>query len=118
MVQINLVFLPSIMPLTGKQILLWDCSASKNAKLAADAENQQLVMIDNISGNNYNTVSLLLDKKADADKELYGTTPLIVAAGSSSLDVVKLLINSGAKISKTGEKDITPLMSACLTGRP
>jgi TonB family protein len=92
--------------------------ASKEPKLSADAENQQLVFLGNISRDNYNTVSLLLDHKARADKELYGAIPLVVAAGSSSLKVVDLLINSGAKLDKPDEKAFTPLLSACLTGRP
>jgi len=92
--------------------------ASKGAKLNTDEENQQLFLISSLSNDNYNTVSFLLDHKANANKEYYGTTPLIVAAGSSSLKVVDLLINSGAKLNKTDEKAFTPLLSACLTGRP
>ncbi|MBN1904693.1 MAG: TonB family protein [Deltaproteobacteria bacterium] len=92
--------------------------ALKEPKLSADAENQQLVFLGNISRDNYNTVSLLLDHKARADKELYGAIPLVVAAGSSSLKVVDLLINSGAELNKPDEKAFTPLLSACLTGRP
>jgi TonB family protein len=92
--------------------------AQKEPMLSADQENQQLVLLGNIKHDNYNTVSFLLDHKAKADKEYYGTTPLIVAAGSSSLKVVDLLINSGAELNKTDEKAFTPLLSACLTGRP
>ncbi len=91
--------------------------ASKGAKLEADADNQQLLLLGNVSRNNPNIVSFLLEQKAKADKEHIGTTPLIIASGSSSLDVVTRLIDSGADINKSDGKKITPLMSACLTGR-
>ena len=92
--------------------------ASKKASLHSDQENQQLVLLGSISDDEYNTVSFLLDHKARADKEIYGTTPLVVAAGKSDLEMVELLVKSGAKIDKADNNKLTPLLSACLTGRP
>lgn len=92
--------------------------APRKANMKSDKENQQLLLIDSVSSGNYHTASFLLDHKASANGEIYGTTPLIVAAGRSSLEVVNLLVNSGAKVDKVDNKNLTPLLSACLTGRP
>ena len=82
-----------------------------------DEENQQGVMVTNVANDNINIVSLLLGQKADANSEIIGTTPLVVAAGNSSLEMVDLLVTSGANVNKPNPKQITPLISACLTGR-
>lgn len=89
----------------------------EKGNLRTDKENQQGVMVTNVMDDNLHIVSFLLGQRADANSEIVGTTPLIVAAGNSSLEMVDLLVTSGADVNKPNPKQITPLISACLTGR-
>jgi TonB family protein len=91
--------------------------ADHNAKVNTDKENLQNSLVANIAGGNYNTVSFLLDQKAEADGETLGTTPLVMAAGASDVEMVDLLIERGADVNKGNNSQVTPLLSACLTGR-
>lgn len=91
--------------------------ADGKAKIRSDQENLQGSLVAQVSSENYHIVSFLLDQKAKADMEIYGTTPLIVAAANSSVEMVDLLIERGANVDKANQNQITPLLSACLTGR-
>lgn len=92
--------------------------ANSKANIHSDKENLQMVLVSHVSEEEYNIVSFLLDQNAKADVEINGTTPLVVAAGNSSLEMVELLVDSGASVDKPNKNQMTPLLSACLSGRP
>jgi TonB family protein len=91
--------------------------ADNKGNIRSDKENLQGLLINHISGENFNIVNFLLDHNAKANGEIYGTTPLIIAAGNSSLEMVDLLLEQGASVNRSNENQISPLLSACLTGR-
>ena len=60
--------------------------------------------------NNLNMVSFLLDCGARINgKDMYGKTPLIIAASKGYIDIAKKLLDSGARINSSDNEGFTAL---------
>ena len=75
-------------------------------KVRQSIETNNLAQLRVILANNNNFAEMTLDEQ--------GTTPLQVATNHNNLTMIKLLINSGANVSRTNRQGMGPLHNACL----
>lgn len=83
-----------------------DQDVSKRTALHHGCENKR---------ENVELIQALLDAGAEKDKaDATGNTPLSIACRNGHVNVVKLLLERGAVVNKSGKgKDHTPLLEAC-----
>ena len=61
-------------------------------------------------------IKYLLSRNTDPDTRRAGLTPLIIASRNGDADLVKLLVEAGAKADLAGPDGLTPLMAAASSG--
>lgn len=67
----------------------------------------------------YEVVEMLIDEKADVNsKNSSGETPLLIAAYQCNLDLVRLLVGSGADIALGNSRNVTPIHQAAQCSGP
>ena len=78
-----------------------------------------LKLEDEVYNGNYDKVKALIDAGANPNKRLYlsragpGGTPLHVAAMKGYIDIIELLLESGANIDAVNDDQETPLYKSC-----
>ncbi len=82
-------------------------------------DGRKLLHAAALSGNPSTVKLLLFRYAADANvTDFNGNTPLHLAASLKNVDVVKALINGGAKVKVQNSKGSTPLHNAAKSGSP
>jgi len=77
-----------------------------------------LELIEAVKADDYETAEKLIESGIDIDQQdQQGWTPLNFAAGKGSMPLVKLLVEKGADVLKTGRDLRTPYMIALAAGR-
>jgi len=83
------------------------------SEFESDYQKSRTELIKAAEDGNVTKVKALLDKRVDPDEsDLLGTTPLIIASGKGHLDIVLLLLKSGAYVDAADKNGLTPLMYA------
>ncbi len=102
--------------------LMADVEEALNAGIDVDAthtglKNATALFMAAMNGHTL-VVRLLLERKANVDKAVYGGfTPLFVASHKGHLEIVRLLLQHGANSQHCSDEDkLTPLHMACQEG--
>lgn len=84
----------------------------EGAKFKFSKHNRQILLLRTIIKNELDTVEFLISKGAKADKKVYASSPIFVAAKNASGDIIRFLIDHGADANEKSDKGTTPLMLA------
>jgi len=93
------------------------CALPLLAVLGVSAEGRNVPLVDAVKRTDAAAVRALLQKRVDVNaQELDGSTALHWAVQQDGVDLVNLLIGSGADVQATNRYGVAPLSLACING--
>lgn len=94
-----------------------DCAIEQGANInAIDDDGVTPLILSVLRNSGGEMTAYLISKGAEVNCTLEGYTPLIIAAKEGYLDIVQVLISSGADIEAAEETGMTSLMAAAREG--
>ena len=93
------------------------CALPLLAVLGVSAESRNVPLVDAVKRTDAAAVRALLQKRVDVNaQEIDGSTALHWAVQQGRVDLVNLLIGSGANVKATNRYGVAPLSLACTNG--
>jgi ankyrin repeat protein len=108
----------------GNNPAVVDYLIAKGADVNGKSRNGMTPLIYACAHNNTNLASLLISKGADVNlpgqlnDQGHSWTPLMTAANSGDVEIIKLLLNAGARLEQTNNNGDTALMEAAKRAVP